>query len=322
MHFEHILEALDCSLKDTLQMLPWILGMYIIIELIENKVDLKKVKRLGGRLGPLVGSAMGLIPQCGFSVMTAKFYEQKYITLGTLFAVFMATSDEALLIMLSHGNGKGAVWVLPMVAIKILLGIAVGYSVDGVLRLFGKRQKPMQMPETVDGVPTTTREIFMQQYLQEKDVEVNCSCGRTHTGNNPWKNYLLYPFLHALKVAGFILLVNFALEMIIHGVGGADVFKAWMQGNRYLQPIFTCLVGLIPNCASSVVLTQTFLEGGITFGSCVAGLCVNAGMGFVVLLKNTRKWKRNLGIIGVCYALSVGFGLLLNFLLPLCGLVV
>lgn len=320
MHWEHILEALECSLKDTGMMIPWILGMYIIIELIENKVDLKKVKRLGGRLGPLVGSAMGLIPQCGFSVMTAKFYEQKYITLGTLFAVFMATSDEALIIMLTHGNGKSAVWALPMIAVKVLVGVAVGYSVDGILRLFGKKQKPMPMIEISNGAPTTTHDIFMQQYLQEKEVEVNCSCGRTHTGNNPWKNYLLYPLLHALKVAAFILLVNFVLELIIHGVGGEDVFKNWMQGNRYLQPIFACLVGLIPNCASSVVLTQTFLEGGITFGSCVAGLCANAGMGFVVLLKNARKWKRNLAIVGVCYLLSVCVGMLVNLVTSLAGL--
>lgn len=320
MHWEHILEALICSLKDTGMMIPWILGMYIIIELIENKVDLKKVKRLGGKLGPLVGSAMGLIPQCGFSVMTAKFYEQKYITLGTLFAVFMATSDEALLIMISHGNGKGAVWVLPMIAIKVLVGIAIGYSVDGVLRLFGKKQSTMEMPESVSGTPTTTHEIFMQQYLQEKEVEANCSCGRTHKGNSPWKNYLLYPFLHALKVAGFILLVNFVLELIIHGVGGEEVFKTWMQSTRYFQPVFTALVGLIPNCASSVVLTNTFLEGGITFGSCIAGLCANAGMGFVILLKNTRKWKRNLSIVGVCYLLSVGVGLLVNVFTSLAGL--
>ena len=105
--------------------------------------------------------------------------------------------------------------------------------------------------------------------------------------------------------------MNFILTAIVHSVG-EDAFAAFMLRNRFLQPFLTCLVGLVPNCASSVVLTETFLAGGITFGSCVAGLCVNAGMGFVVLLKNVRKWKRNLALIGVAYGVSVLVGVLLN----------
>jgi hypothetical protein len=119
--------------------------------------------------------------------------------------------------------------------------------------------------------------------------------------------------LHALRVAAFILAVNFALTAIIHSVG-EDVFVAFMDKNRFLQPIITCAIGLIPNCASSVVLTETFLSGGITFGSFVAGLCANAGMGFVVLLKNVKKWKRNLSLIAVSYAVSVLVGLLCNLI--------
>ena len=112
-------------------------------------------------------------------------------------------------------------------------------------------------------------------------------------------------------MAGFIFLVNFVLTAIIHSVG-EDAFSAFMHRNRFLQPFITCAIGLIPNCASSVVITETFLSGGITFGSFVAGLCANAGMGFVVLLKNVRKWKRNLALIGVSYALSVVVGMLFN----------
>jgi hypothetical protein len=112
-------------------------------------------------------------------------------------------------------------------------------------------------------------------------------------------------------VGCFIFLVNFVLTAIIHSVG-EEAFAAFMHRNRFVQPFITCAVGLIPNCASSVVLTETFLGGGITFGSCAAGLCANAGMGFVVLLKNTRKWKRNLTLIAVSYAVAVCVGLLLN----------
>ena len=307
----HAWEIFLHALKDTAPMLPWILLLYVAIQLIESKADVKKITRLGGKLGPLVGSATGLIPQCGFSVMAAKFFEQKYITLGTLFAIFMATSDEAFIIMLS--SGEGALYVLPMVAVKILVGVVVGYAVDGVMKLIGRRQVCVEMPKLTDGEPTTVHEIFMQRYLQEKEVEVNCSCGRNHNGEGPWKQYLLYPFLHTLKVAGLIFLVNFVLTAIIHGVG-EDTFTEFMHGNLFLQPFITCAIGLIPNCASSVVLTETFLSGGIAFGSCVAGLCTNAGMGFVVLLKNVRKWKRNLIMIAACYIIAVAVGLLINLL--------
>ena len=302
------------SLEHTLPLLPFIFLIYAAIELIETKADMQKVGKLGSRLGPLVGSATGLVPQCGFSVMAAKLFEQKYITVGTLFAIFTSTSDEAFIIMLS--SGEGAAWVLPMLLAKIGIGVLVGYAVDLCLKAFGHRQVCVQMPKTVNGLPETTHEIFMQAYLEERDVETNCSCGRKHDGDSAWKNYLLYPLLHALKVGLFILLVNFALEIVIHEIGGEEVFARAMKRNRYIQPFITCAVGLIPNCASSVVITEGFLSGAITFGSCVAGLCVNAGMGFVVLLRNTRKWKRNVSFILLSYLIAVCVGLAFNLIAP------
>ena len=306
---EHVLEFFLHALEDTLPLLPWILLLYILIELLESKADLTKINRFGGKVGPLVGSATGLIPQCGFSIMAAKLFEQKYITVGTLLAIFIATSDEAFIIMLS--SGEGAVWVLPMLAVKILVGVAVGYAVDGIAKLIGRGQVCVEIPSAYEEEPKTTHEIFMRAYLKEKDVDVKCSCGRSHTEDVAWKKYFLYPLLHTLKVAGFIFLVNFVLTAIIHSVG-EEVFVEFMHRNRFLQPFLTSAIGLIPNCASSVVITETFLAGGITFGSCVAGLCANAGMGFVVLLKNVRQWKRNVTLIGICYGVAVVVGLLLN----------
>lgn len=309
--FEETWHHLWHALEHTLPLLPFIFIIYVAIELIQNRAELQKVTRLGGKLGPLVGSATGLIPQCGFSVMAAKLFEQKYITVGTLLAIFMATSDEAFIIMLS--SGEGAAWLLPMLAVKIGVGIAVGYAADWVLRLLGKEQVCVQMPIVREERAQTTHEIFMRRYEEERDVDVNCACGRKHENDSPWKSYLLYPLLHVLKVGGFILLVNFVLGLIIHAVG-EDVFATFMQRNRFVQPFISAAVGLIPNCASSVVITQTFLSGGITFGSCAAGLCANAGMGFVVLLRNTRQWKRNLILIAVCYAIAVVVGLLINII--------
>lgn len=305
---EHFLELFIHAVKETLPFLPWLLLIYILIELLESKANLQNL-RLGGKFGPLIGSATGLIPQCGFSVMASKLYEQKYITLGTLLAIFFSTSDEAFIILLS--SKEGAVWVLPMLAIKVAVGIAVGYAVDGVLKCFGRAQVCAQMPEKVEQTPSTVKDIFVQRYLEEKEEEVVCSCGKSHGGSEPWKRYLWYPLLHALKVALFIFLVNFVLEGIVHLVG-RDAFSAFMERGRFVQPLITCAIGLIPNCASSVVITETFLSGGITFGSCVAGLCANAGMGYVVLLRNTKKWKRNLALIAISYGLSVLVGVICN----------
>ena len=306
---EHFLEFLTHAVIDTIPLLPWILLMYVLIELLESKTDLKTANRFGGKFGPVVGAATGLIPQCGFSVMAAKLFEQKYITLGTLLAIFFSTSDEAFIILFS--SGEGAVWVLPTLVLKIAFGVAIGYGVDGVLKLLGRRQVCVQLPETENGTPTTVHEIFIQNYLDDKDVGVVCSCGKDHGDSAPWKKYLLYPLLHTLKVAAFIFLVNFVLTAIVHTVG-EDNFIAFMHRNRFVQPFISCAIGLIPNCASSVVLTEAFLGGGIAFGSFVAGLCANAGMGFVVLFRNVRKWKRNLLLFAFCYCVSVLIGLLLN----------
>ena len=309
MFFEHFWEFFLHAIEDTLPLLPWILLIYLLIELLESKADLSKVNRFGGKMGPLVGSATGLIPQCGFSVMAAKLFEQKYITVGTLLAIFMATSDEAFILMLS--SGQGAVWVLPMLGVKIAVGVSVGYAVDFIANRIGRGQVCAEIPSDYEKEPKTAHEMFIRQYLNEKDVEVKCSCGRSHKDDSPWKKYCYYPILHTLKVAAFIFLVNFVLTAIIHSVG-EEVFVEFMHRNRFLQPFITSMIGLIPNCASSVVITETFLVGGITFGSCAAGLCANAGMGFVVLLKNVRQWKRNVILIAICYGVSVLVGILLN----------
>ncbi len=305
---EHFFEILWHAVKDTLPLLPWILLIYVLIELLNGKSDLGRANKFNGKYGPLLGSATGLIPQCGFSVMAAKLFEQKYITLGTLMAIFLSTSDEAFIILLS--SFEGAAWVLPTLLVKIVVSIAVGYTIDLVFRAIGKGQVCVEMPLQTKNQPQTVRDIFIKNYQEEKDVDVVCSCGRAH-GDSAVQKYIVSPILHTLKVAAFILIVNFVFAFIVHEVG-EDAFVRFMHQSRFLQPLITCAIGLIPNCASSVVITEAFLSSGIAFGSFVAGLCANAGMGFVVLLRNTRQWKRNIALIGVCYGVSVLVGLLLN----------
>ena len=315
--WEFIWENTQHAFWDTLPLLPWLLLIYVVLQLLENKTNLAGSNRLGGRLGPVIGSATGLIPQCGFSVLAAKLYEQKYITVGTLLAIFLSTSDEAFIIMLSSGSANAAISVLSMIAVKVVLGTAIGYAVDGFLKLIGRGQVRLQARsiDTVTGVkkPETVHEIFMVRYFEEMGAVDGCSCGRPHEEGKPFRTYVIGPILHALKIAALMFGFNFLMGIIIHFIG-EDNFAAFMQGNLYLQPLLVCLVGLIPNCASSVFITTAYLEGTIAFGSCVAGLCANAGLGFVVLLKNTRRWKRNLALVGFCYAISVLVGLLCNFL--------
>lgn len=304
MFWEFVLHAL----KDTWPILPWVLLIYTLIELLESKTNLQSANRFGGKLGPLMGAATGLIPQCGFSVMAAKLFERKYITIGTLLAIFFSTSDEAFIILLS--DGAGAKWVLPTLGVKIIVSVLVGYGADLCLRVMGKGQVRVEAQKSPENSQNTTHEIFMSRYLEEQQVDNVCACGKQH-GDSAWKRYLLSPLMHTLQVAVFVFLVNFVLTAIIHTVGEA-AFASFMERNRFIQPLLTCGIGLIPNCASSVVITETFLGGGITFGSFVAGLCANAGMGFVILLKNTRKWKRNLLLIVCTYVIAVAIGILFN----------
>lgn len=286
------------ALLDTLKVLPFLILIYIIIELIEHKTEVLGSKnRLGGKLGPLIGAATGVIPQCGFSVMAAKLFENGFISLGTLVAIFVSTSDEAFVILLSNGDG---LTLLYTISLKVLLGVLFGYSLNAI---FKKRE--LEVTTVVD----------YKQKVRDKKFEYT-SCGREHNESKPFKTYVLNPFLHSLKIAAYILAVNIALGTLIYFIG-EDKIAAFLEKSVWAQPFITSLVGLIPNCASSVVITETFLLGGIRFGSMIAGLTTNAGLGFVVLLKNTKRWKRNLLIIALMYFIGVLSGSLINLITSL-----
>ena len=283
---------IDCLL-DTLKVFPFILVIYILIELFEHKASfIKNKKLLQGNLAPLAGTLTGIIPQCGFSVMAAKLYEGGLITAGTLLAVFIATSDEALIILVT--NPAGIPWVLPLIAVKIAAGVVFGYAANIVLR--GKTAVPVRPVADVEGY----------------------SCGREHEGKSNIKLYLVEPLVHSLKIALYIFAVTLVFGYVFEY--NRDAIIAAFVGGPYVEPLITSAIGLIPNCASSAVLAQTFCSGGITFGGLAAGLCCNAGLGFAVLLKNTKKLARNLALIGALYAVSVVVGIAVNGVMLSCGL--
>ena len=277
--------VLDAFL-DTLKVFPFLLVIYILIEFIEQRTTFtRNQKILQGKLAPLIGSATGLVPQCGFSVMAAKLYDRGLIRTGTLLAVLLATSDEALIIFLS--SGESAMYIMPVIVIKLIVGIGIGYFVNF---------------------------IYTAEKLSDGEAEEihAYSCGREHEGKSDFKVFFLNPLLHSLLIAFYLLMVNLIFGFIINAVGEDQIAASLMIGGAYWQPFITALVGLIPNCASSVVITQVFIDGGILFGSCVAGLCANAGLGLVVLFKNTKKIKRNIVFAIILYLISAVVGLAVN----------
>jgi hypothetical protein len=291
------------ALLDTLKVFPFILIIYILIELLERATSLtKSQKTLQGGLAPLLGAATGIIPQCGFSVMAAKLYDRALIRTGTIIAVFLATSDEALIILLSSSatNIRAAQAIMPLILIKLGIAIISGYLINFLLS--GEK---LVSPESFD---------------KEHEHDHAFSCGREHDGKSTLRVYFVDPLLHSLKITAYLFIINLIFGFIIAAVGD-DAIAATFIGGPFFQPFITAAIGLIPNCASSVIITSTYVNGGILFGSLVSGLCTNAGLGLVVLLKNTKKIKRNVLIVITLYSISVLTGIAANGIMMLCGLI-
>lgn len=275
-------EVLLDALLDSLKIFPFLFLLYVLIEFLEHRTSVSRNKNiLRGPLAPLLGASVGMIPQCGFSVMAAKLYDKRIIRMGTLLAVFLATSDEALIILLSEGSK--AFSVMPIIAVKFVVAVAVGYAVNAIVRRGDLADLPEN--EQVHGTP----------------------CGHDHEEDSKLRRYFVHPLLHSLEIFAYILIVNALFGILIYFVTEESI-AAFLQSALWFQPIVAAAVGLIPNCASSVVITQTYILGGLSFGGCLAGLCANAGLGFVVLFKNTKMWKRNLLLAAVLYLVSVAVG--------------
>lgn len=279
MTWEIAKDVLLDSLKDSALVFAFIFAFHIFLSLFEDKIA--KIMTKKNVNGPLIGSFFGLVPQCGTSVLAADLYIKKYLTLGTLIAVFLSCSDEALILLLSHPSEK-TIMILPLVALKLLIGFLVGIFVDWIY----KKQ------EVVDDV-------------QEELVDVTCESH--HHKDNKIHKYLLHPLFHALEIFVYVLVINVAIGLIIASVGQEN-FANFMTANKYFAPLFTSAVGLIPNCSSSVLISTLYMNGSISFGALLGGLLVNSGLGITVLLKNKLTFKKSFLILGICFTVSVVFG--------------
>lgn len=280
-----IIDVLIDTILDCLRMLPFLFIAFIVLEAIEHHAGKKITSALAasGKAGPLIGSALGCIPQCGFSVFAANLYSGGIITLGTLIAVFLSTSDEAIIILLSKPD-KG-IEILKLILIKVIIGIFAGYIVDLI-----RRRRPEK-----------------QKKVEELCDSENCHC-HEHKG-------IIYPaFLHTIKIFLFIFIFTGALNFLIEFIG-IEKLSAILLHDTFFQPLIAALIGLIPNCASSVMLTELYLSGAISFASIVAGLCSGAGIGLIVLFRANKNIKENLKILGLLYAIAAVCGLLLELVL-------
>lgn len=296
------------ALLDSLKALPILLVVYFLIEFVEYKWahKLQNNHFLRGKASPVLGALVGSVPQCGFSVVATDLFARGIIPVGTLLAIFLATSDEALPILLTHPNQ----W-LPIVILlvaKIVIAILVGYLANLTYRLIFRRAPVMSVsaPTVVTQTEDAEHEHTAKTDSTEEHTHLHGGCCHHHVDSKRFN--WLHPFLHSLKILAFIFVVNFLFGCIADIWVGEDNLKAFLGGSIWLQPLLAVLVGLIPNCAASVVLTEFYLVGGLRFGALLGGLCVNAGLGIIFLLRHKKLWREKFFVIGWLFAVSLLVG--------------
>lgn len=308
-------ETLLDALIDTLKVLPLLFIVYMLLEFLEYRGVMKfeHSKFLKGKASPVFGSLFGCVPQCGFSVISTDLYSEKKISIGALIAVYVATSDEAIPIMIAEVDAIPQ--MLLLIAVKIVMAIVVGYL---AMFLYGKIFKNNENAVTVSAenlkssekVNTENHEHDELKTEEHKHISHGCCKHDLEQQRFDW----LHPILHCLKISAFILIVNIILGVAIYYITEERLI-AFLEKSSAFQPLFAVIIGLIPNCVSSLVITELYLAGGLSFGSIVAGLSVNAGLGLVVLFKQNKNWKENLFIILMLIipSLIIGYGIHLLF---------
>ncbi len=286
--------ALLDALLDTAKIVPFLFIIYYLIELMEYKwaIKFQNNKLLKGKASPVIGSLIGCVPQCGFSIVSTDLFSKRAISVGALIAVYIATSDEALPLMIA--SPASIPWLLALIGVKIVVGIIVGFLANGLYKICFRKEITEQIPE------------------EKVVVEEHDGCCHHHVESKAFD--WLHPLLHCLKISAFILIINILFSFITQIWIGETALVSFLNQSKWLQPLLAVLVGLIPNCASSVVITELFLMGGLSFGALVTGLCVNAGLGLIVLFKRNKRVKENIFILSILIGSSIIVGYLLSFI--------
>ena len=282
----HILEhTLLHTIEDSVKLLPFLFLTYLLMELLEHTTGGKVQNKIrnAGKVGPLWGGLLGIMPQCGFSAAASSLYAGRVITVGTLLAVFLSTSDEMLPIFISAAVAPATIFKI--LAAKVCIAIVSGFLAELVyVNVFKKKEKDMDIHVVCE--------------------EEHCSCEA---------GVLKSALKHTLKIFVYILLITFILTFVIELIG-EDQLAVVFQNIPVVGEMIAALVGLIPNCASSVVITELYLSGIIGAGAMMSGLLVNAGVGLLVLFRLNRNWKQNAGIMAALYGFGVFWGVIIELL--------
>ena len=280
-----MLEIIEDTLIDSIKLLPFLFITYLIMEYIEHKTKdkTKEAIKKSGKFGPLIGGVLGIVPQCGFSVSATNLYAARVITLGTLIAVYLSTSDEMLPIFISEA--VPVTTILKILGVKLLIGVVAGFIIDFVIRLVNKGKQE-----------------------EEKIIDL-CEKDHCHCENGIVKSALK----HTINIFIFILLFTFILNVIIYLIG-EETIAGFLRNQPVFGPVIAGIIGLIPNCASSVLLTQMYLENVISAATMISGLLVGAGVGLAVLFKTNKGIKQNLKITALLYVIGVVSGILIELI--------
>lgn len=278
-----MLEIIKDTLMDGIKLLPFLFITYVIMEYIEHKTKnkTKEAIKKSGKFGPIIGSLLGAFPQCGFSVSATNLYSARVITLGTLISVYLSTSDEMLPIFISESVPMST--IIQILGIKIIVGMIAGSIID----FFIRRKNNIEEEKIVD--------------ICEKE---HCHCEH---------GILKSALKHTINIFIFIIIISLIINIAIYFIGEERI-ASFLQNRPILGPAIAGLIGLIPNCAASVIITQMYLENVITLATMISGLLVGAGVGLAVLFKTNKGIKENLKIVLLLYIIGVLSGIIIELL--------
>ncbi len=281
-----MLEILQDTIIDSIKLLPFLFVAYLLMEYIEHKISDKSKEKIkkSGKYGPAIGSLLGIFPQCGFSVAATNLYAARIITLGTLIAVYLSTSDEMLPILISKAAPINT--IIMILAIKFAIGMVYGFLIDFFMNIKNKNKK------------------------EESKIIDLCEEEHCHCENGIVKSALKHTINVFIYIFILTLIINFLVEFV-----GEDTIKNFMSSSTVFEPAIVALIGLIPNCASSVIITELYLSEIISFSSLIAGLLVNAGAGILMLFRINKNLKENVKIVALLYVLGAITGIIMSFIL-------
>lgn len=281
-----IIDSLKDTIKDTVTLIPFLFITYLVMEWLEDKTEDRSVAVLSriSRFSHVLGAGIGLIPQCGFSAGAASLYSGGVITAGTLIAVFLSTSDEMIPIFISSSVAPATIGRI--LAAKFVIALISGIIIDAASRVI--------------------------RYSFHADKHIHDLCERDQCGCEEEEGGIVRSALiHTLKITGFIFVISLALSLVI-GFAGEETVASIMTSVPLLATILTGVIGLIPNCAASVVITQMYLEGLLTCGQLMSGLLVGAGVGLLVLFRTNNHHRENIAITGALLMLGICWGILID----------